>query len=77
MLEQPAMGGAPNVWFGVLQPLAEPLAHQRMGVEHVGRRRVRRRQQPHIAQARSRALPCALIKIDDRVGEPRDPGLFP
>ena len=43
-----------------------------MGIKRIGSCGVLRRQQPHLAQARDRALPGAFIEIDDRVGEPRD-----
>ena len=38
VLVEPAMGGIPCRLVHRLQPLAEPLAHQRMGVERIGRR---------------------------------------
>ena len=71
------MGCAPSLRIRFFQPLAEPLAHQRMGVKRIRRRGVLRRQQPHVAQARECALPWAFIEIDDCVGEPRDRRLAP
>src|SRR3982074_1911922 len=46
-----AVGSAPCRFIDLLQPLAEPFAHQRMGIERVRRRDVYWRQQPRGAQA--------------------------
>src|SRR5205823_9144684 len=46
VLVAPVMGRLPCRFVRLPQPLAEPLAHQRMGIQRVGSCRVGRRQQP-------------------------------
>src|ERR1700730_161261 len=72
MLIEPTMGGAPCIRLRLHQALAKPFAHQRMGVERVGRPGVLWRQTPHLTQAGDGAGPSPFVKTADRISDPRD-----
>ena len=59
MVVEAAVRRLPRRFVRLLQPFAEPFAHQRMGVERFRIGRVERRQQPHFAQAARRRAAIA------------------
>ncbi len=72
MVVEQAVRRLPRCFVRLLQPVAEPFAHQRMGVERIGVGRIDRRQQPHLAQARDSAPPLRVAEIDQRIGQARN-----
>ena len=71
MLVEPAMRRLPRRLIRRSEPLAEPFAHQRVGVERIGTGWIDRRQQPHVAQAFDGATPLLLGEVSERVGQSR------
>ena len=69
MVVEAAVRGFPRRFVGLPQPVAEPFAHQWMGVERFGIGRINRRQQPRLAQPRDGAPPLVFAQINDRVGQ--------
>ena len=70
MVIEPAMRGFPRGFVGLLQPIAEPLTHERMGVDRFRIARVARCQQPHLAQPGDRAPPLLVAELDERISQP-------
>src|SRR4051794_15878012 len=69
MVIEAAMRGLPRRFVYGPEPLAEPLAHQRMGVERFRIGWICWRQQPHLHQPCNGAPPLLIAQINKRVGQ--------
>ena len=72
MVVEEAVRGLPCGFVGPPQPVAEPFAHQRMGVERLRVKFVDGREQAHFAQPHDGAPPLVVAEVDERIGQPRN-----